>query len=345
MKTKINAVVALAFCSLVNFAVAEEKKESVAEEKKESSDRSLHWTAGAAYRAGMKMDVSGGAYAPAANGHVTRDPNNPTLAFDWDVDTAGQVQLQNGQYYLYVNQPVNGNLGTSDEEAAGVTTALSYDLIHEDRFRLGLKFSLSGFFGMEQKFGRTFYTDRYTFDGLASSFLFWGGGTPWTAGGNYEMGGTYFDSAGNPIPSVDPGSVVSFANSILEIEAKGSLYQFGVGPDIIWDVTDRFHLSLTPALLLNILYLDIDRYERVTQFDQNYNVVGMDEYRDSHGESQFAYGLGLTGNIVYDLAEYLSVYASVGYEYINKAKFECGPSEVEIDCSSLVGSIGLGYNF
>ena len=284
---------------------------------------------GPAARIGAKTKISGTA---AANGHVTADPLGGSTTFDWDADGAGQVVQEVGDYFLDVTR--SSSISAEDEDSAmGFNFVLSRDIVTKGTFDFGVRLGFSGYWGVEQKGSLESTTDRYAFDALAP--LFWGV-DGWTPGGNYYSDPLWYDQAGNVIPSVfvDPSS--SAVTSRQQIRTRSSLYQISVGPTAKWSPTERFYVSIAPALLLNLVDLQLKR---------DTWTAGNDPTSDSAHQTKALPGVGLYLQSGYLITENWGIYGSVGYEYMDKTDISCGSVRAETDFSSMVVSAGIEYRF
>lgn len=294
----------------------------------EGAAQRWHFYAGPAWRTGMKIDAKGGSAAPA-DGWVRPDGTGAGSTLDWGVNNAGQIHIDpdlvwgGNIYTLHISDGGASPVSRDNLDAFGATMALTYDLAIRDTFRIGARLGMAGYWGLRQDLDGITYGNIYL---MPSGDLIYGGGGPPLV------------SSGNPLVDsevlLDP--VGSFQAGGTHLTVRSDFYQFALGPELTWSPIQRLRLSFTPAVLLNLANLRMS--------SEASNGVGQIGTADGSA-TEFLVGCGLQGGISYDLTERLGIGGMVGYEWIQDASVDCGPTRIGIDYSAVTVSVGLTLSF
>lgn len=318
MKLKTTACV-WTFLGLVLTGLAEEEN---------GEARRWHFYAGPAWRTGMKVDAKGGSAAPA-DGWVRPDGTGAGSTLDWGVSDASQIHVApdpvwgGNIYTLHISDGGASPMSEDDLDALGTTAALTYDLLVRDSFRIGARLGAAGYWGMREELDGVNYGNIYL---MPSGDLIYGGGQPPLV------------SSGDPLTDSEVllTPVGTFPAGSTRLTVKSDLYQLALGPEMTWVPVQRLRLSLAPAVLLNFANLRMS--------SESANALGQTEGA-SENATKFLAGGGAQSGVFYDLTERLGIGGTVGYEWIQKASADCGPTAVDIDYSALTVSAGLTLNF
>ena len=297
-------------------------------------------SAGLGARMGMKIEGKGGTFDMKPTGFVRANPSDPASLKDpdnpqttiWGVDNptvydpgtnpGGQFHTPDGThigiafedlYYLSFERAK----GSSDASATmpGFEIAVARDLMIEDSYMLGARFTLGGNFGLSESISARAQRETHAFAELTD---------PTTPGSHYV--------------ELNPWTTESGEST--KLTAKGSMWKFGLGPEVtlVDEEYTGIGLVLHPYLSLNMVSMSVDGTQR--------DAAGVEVARISESKSELLFGGGISATVTYDIDDRLGVGLSVGYEFLPKMDVSgSGGLGAEIAFSALTLGANVTWKF
>ena len=300
-----------------------------------------HVTVGPAWRARVKMEMSGSAATPSVSASQTvtdydKNPGNgewsPAEVTETRPDPAGaDVDFWAvGATFTETTVTAGGGdaaMGATDEKRPlGVKAKFGYDVWANESFAVALDLRFAGYWNMRSSCSGRSGDAKMTTRTVTDYWLFENGPYPADA-----KNGRNFDYTDDPV--LDPGSrqetssTTMFGGSAVRAKLSADLYQVGIGPSVAWHALSWLDAYAGVAALCNIASFDM--------------AAGA---KDS-SETQCRFGVAAEVGLVGYLTENLGLYGEVGYEWIDGFDASVGNLNADIDFSSLMVSAGIIITF
>ncbi len=273
-----------------------------------------------------RPDPSTGAWSPDDVTETRPDPSPIAMPDDelWAISrTYTEVTVEPGDGAALLD-------ATDTRGPLGLKARLGRDVWELGPVSVGFDLRFAGYWGIRSSASgfaaggsRTTYT-------CTDWYLFEGG--PWPD--DPEPDNRDFSSAGGVLdPVLDPASRVentateTFTGHRVGARLRADLYQIGLGPTVSWRVFRWLDAYAGAAALCNIAALD-------------FTCSGT-----SVSETQCRLGFGADVGLVANMADWLGLYADVGYEWVDDFDVSAAGVRSTMDFSSLVVSAGIVLRF
>jgi len=302
-------------------------------------------TAGPAWRARVKSEISGGisvatpsAYrtagydrdvpgksswssADVTSGVVVEkdDPDYPGLGLTKWAATANWTDAQ-----VVPNSGLAAVRGSDERGPLGLRVNGGYDWDVGERFSLGVNVMFAGYWDMKAEARGAAGGGVRTVSGWTDYYLFDGGVVP----PDSDISGM----SPNPTPYL-PYRDGAYSRSELipgrsvSARIRSDLYQIGIGPKATWHALDWLDVYGGVNALCNLANMNLSTSA------------------GSSSEVQCRFGIGANLGLAAYLTEWFGLYADVGYEWVDKASTSCNGVSADVDYSSLVLSAGAVFSF
>ena len=342
---KKNAI-AMAVCVAVIGGFIETALPAENEMVKEEGRGRWTFSAGPSWRARVKLETSGTAYAtPLVNpGNTANPPTKGNVEGITDDPEAGKTSPE-GQRFYYVGvdnweydfTPGSGvsSLNQSDvERPVGLYLQGCYDFYQGETVSVGLNLKFAGYWNLKSSGSGSvsagklvthryrdyyFYEDDPVYEG--------------TPEGDDIDELSFLPSEPNERKETTTTTDIG-ASRAYSTRLRSDLYQIGLGPKVTWSAFEGW---CKPLSWID-LYAGVD-----ILFNFAYNRLEADGYSTS--DTDFLIGFGGNVGFVGNITDWLGIYGQVGYEWIDKSDLSCGNFNGEVDYSSLVLSAGVQFRF
>ena len=216
-------------------------------------------------------------------------------------------------------------INSSDEESPlGFKIGGGYDFYENGTFSVGLDFKFAAYWDMESAVSGSAAGGTTRVQNMKDCFLF--------TNGPYPPAG----SLSPFLPETDPyipyretisDTTTALPSSAIRAMVTSDLYQLGIGPRFGWHVCNWLDAYAGVSALCNIAAVDLE-------------VNGRGE-----SATECRFGAGADIGLAAWLSENVSLYAEVGYEWIDEPTVRNGGMAAELDYSSLIVSTGLMVRF
>ncbi len=284
-------------------------------------------SAGPAWRARTKTSFSGGSTPPdgvyqtgsfSADGSEWSGDIDELPVRSGGIDTGTKVS-DVSDYALRVGRTESiAQGGADDDERMGLSVSIDRAFAEAGPFSFSANLRFAGYWGMENgvRGGYCSYNDYYRFDSVL-------GDSP----------DPVLDSVNPDLADGRRDYLAGGAVDTMRTALKSDLYQIGLGPRVS---AEAFRWC-RPLCWIDV-YAGAEALCNI--IDNDFDVGGA---RMSDVNCRLGFGgyVGLTGNLV----PHVSVFAQVGYEWVDEDTVSAHGIKAETDYSSLVLSAGLMFRF
>ena len=132
-------------------------------------------------------------------------------------------------------------------------------------------------------------------------------------------------------------SPVLLGSQDYSFEVDTDVYSIGLGAEFHWQTAERFALSISPGVVMNLIQTEAKSTSPVLS---GTNYISS---RQSHSKDELIWGLYLQGKLDYKLTEQWSLNGFVRYDCTEELEQSLGETEYSIDLSGVSVGIALTY--
>ena len=148
--------------------------------------------------------------------------------------------------------------------------------------------------------------------------------------------------SGRGLTSVDRWAI----HNEVEVDVETDITSAYTGLRTGMTVKELIRFYVQAQVSLNLVSASLDRREVLYSSKNGGSEQALATWTDASDDEEWVIGLGLSAGAEVNLGKTWFATASVGYEYmLNDPTFAVGPSEVQLDLSSLQADLGLGLRF